>query len=234
MFFQKWFDKEKKSSQHPINKKTQLLYDNYISNKAPGAKSLYSETSFVAVDFETTELNSKKNEIISMGFCPIKQNTIQLSNCLHVTIKPTDNLESDNVVIHKLTDDILSSGVSPEVAFQIFLKQTKNKVIVAHHHKIEKTFIQALSKKLFKTAIPVIFVDTLTLARNPTKHREQTVSPNTFRLFNLRKKYGLPDYNAHNSLEDAISTAELFIAQISDLNLSAEKITLKDLSYFRV
>ena len=38
------------------------------------------------------------------------------------------------------------------------------------------------------------------------------IAPGDLRLFNLRERYHLPNYKAHNALSDAISTAELFLA----------------------
>ena len=48
--------------------------------------------------------------------------------------------------------------------------------------------------------------------------REQvTLEKNSLRLFNLRERYKLPAYKAHNALSDALSTAELFLALMADL-----------------
>ncbi len=218
MLFLRWLKKQNKVDCQLGSEEIQSLYKDYISVvEKPTSKEISNNINFIAVDFETTGLHSKKHEILSMGFCPIKDNSIQLGDCLHITIKPTIELKNDNVIIHKLTDDILNRGVSAERALQIFLKQTKNKVIIAHHHRIEKTFIQELSKKILGKVIPVVFIDTLMLAEKLMVHNHPPPLPNSFRLFNLRKQYGLPNYNAHNALEDAISTAELFLAQISDL-----------------
>ena len=37
------------------------------------------------------------------------------------------------------------------------------------------------------------------------------------RLFNLRPRYNLPRYKAHNALSDAIATAELFMALAAEM-----------------
>jgi DNA polymerase-3 subunit epsilon len=42
--------------------------------------------------------------------------------------------------------------------------------------------------------------------------------PSELRLTALRVKYGLPNHYAHNALNDAIATAELLLAQISERN----------------
>ncbi|TQV87298.1 exonuclease domain-containing protein [Aliikangiella coralliicola] len=187
------------------------------------------DTPLIAVDFETTGLNETYDEIISMGFCPIVDNKIRLADCLHIVIKPEQALSSENVAIHGLTDDQVNAGLSPELGLSKFLELTKGKVIVAHYHQIERTFIQNLAKKILGRPIPLSIIDTFEVAKTIKRQNQQPITSNSLRLFNLRNEIGLPHYKAHNALEDAISTAELLLAQQALLDLPNEKIFLKQL-----
>ena len=64
------------------------------------------------------------------------------------------------------------------------------------------------------------------------ERKQQPISQESLRLFNLREQQGLPHYKAHNALEDAISTAELYLAQKASLNTDEDKISLKDMGLF--
>lgn len=185
----------------------------------------------IAVDFETTGLNSQSDEIISMGFCPIVENHIQLADCTQVLVKPKNQLKKESVAIHRLTDDNVSQGKTAEDALLDFLKLTHGKVIVAHHHSIERKFIQALAIQILGTPIQLNMIDTCIFAKTRMQHRNQVIGSNSLRLFNLRKNYGLPQYNAHSALEDAIATAELLLAQITSLNMPVEDILLSRLGF---
>jgi len=212
-----------------LSQTTQSALEAYLGSKRPNRKTLLKDTQLVAVDFETTGLNFKHDEIISMGFCPIENTVIRLANCLHIVIKPQGSLNSDNVVIHGLTDDRVNQGVSAETAMATFLELTKDKVIIAHYHFIEKIFIQKLAGQVLGKPIPISIVDTFSMAKQRMQRRNQIISSNSLRLFNLREQQGLPNYNAHNALEDAISTAELFLAQIASFNMPLEEIQLNRL-----
>ena len=73
-------------------------------------------------------------------------------------------------------------------------------------------------------------LDTLAIEKKRMLRRQQPLVANQLRLFNLREQYGLPRYKAHNALEDAIATAELFLVQIAYLNRDIRKLSLKDVN----
>lgn len=204
----------------------------YLNAGQPSKKSLIRDCQLVAVDFETTGLDPRKSEIISMGFCPIHDNVIRLSDCLHITIKTEQDLTSENVAIHGLTHDVLSQGMTQKQALLKFIELTKDKIIVAHYHSIERNFIQRLAKKLLGQNIPLSFLDTYLFAKKRMHRRQQVIVSDSLRLFSLRKQQGLPYYKAHNALEDAISTAELYLAQKQTLDAPEEKRSLKDMGLY--
>jgi len=189
-------------------------------------------TKFIAVDFETTGLTAK-DQIISMGFCPISDGVIKLSKCEHIIINADRQPSKESVVIHGITHDQIELGISPASALLKFVERCDNSVIIAHYHKIERQFAQSLAKQIGDCHLDLNIIDTFQLAKSVMERRQQAITPSSLRLFNLRKAYHLPFYKAHNALEDAISTAELFLAQIAKTNTPTDKLTLHDLGLFK-
>ena len=74
-------------------------------------------------------------------------------------------------------------------------------------------------------------IDTLMIEKNIREKANKPIVVNELRLFNLRNHYNLPRYHAHNALEDAIATAELFLAQINKHFSSPDKLKIKALLY---
>ena len=60
-------------------------------------------------------------------------------------------------------------------------------------------------------------IDTRQLAERQLRREQVVLKENSLRLFELRDRYELPAYKAHNALSDALSTAELFLALVADL-----------------
>lgn len=215
-----------------LTPKEQLLTNNHFGAERPVKQDFIDDTQFVSIDFETTGLNSTKDEIISMGFCPINNGVIRLGDCLHIVIQTEQKLTSDNVAIHGLMDDQLEQGLSQKQALFKFIELTQGKTILAHFHKIERTFIQKLAKQILGRPLALSFVDSFEFAKRRMEKRQQPITSDSLRLFNLRKQQGLPNYKAHNALEDAISTAELYMTQKASLDLDANKIRLKNIGLF--
>jgi DNA polymerase-3 subunit epsilon len=65
------------------------------------------------------------------------------------------------------------------------------------------------------------------VAKRRLDKRDVAYDPSELRLSMLRQRYHLPDHYAHNALNDAIATAELFLAQISD-DSDINKVMLKN------
>ena len=74
--------------------------------------------------------------------------------------------------------------------------------------------------KLYGISPDFPVIDTMKIARQWFERRNKEISQGDLRLFNLRKRYGLPSYQAHNALSDAIATAELLQAQIEHMDSS--------------
>ncbi len=220
-----------KKTQHLDQDEENLVAD-YLAMQRPVKQKLIQDTELIAVDFETTGLDPTKDKIISMGFCPIHEGIIRLADCLHIVIRTQTNLKSANVAIHGLTDDVLNQGLSQKQALFKFIELTRGKVIIAHYHNIERSFIQKLAKQILGRTLPLSFIDSCWFARQQMHRKQQPITTDSLRLFNLRRKQGLPNYKAHNALEDAISTAELYISQQASLNIASEKIRLQDLGLF--
>jgi len=215
-----------------LDGKTQQLVSEFLDTPLPRKQHFINDAELIAVDFETTGLVPAKDDIISMGFCPVHNGIIRLADCLHIVINTEQALTSDNVAIHGLTDDVLTRGITQQQALLKFMELTKGKVIIAHFHSIERTFIQKLAKQMLGMSLPLSFIDTFWLAEKRMKNRQQAIASNSLRLFNLRKQRGLPNYKAHNALEDAISTAELFMAQQASIDNSMDKTRLRDVGLF--
>lgn len=210
-----------------LNPKGQLR--NYLKTPLVDVNTPVLEVEYLVLDFETTGLNYQNDHIISIGFTEIKKGRIQLNKSQHHLVKTEKKLHSDNVSIHQITDDEVSTGISVQAMMDLLLEKIAGKAVVAHYQSIEYNFIQKLSMNLFQHHLPLQMVDTLLIEKRKTQRLMRPIAPNQLRLFNLRNDYNLPLYHAHNAMEDAIATAELLLAQISHRQLSSKQLKLKDI-----
>ncbi len=184
----------------------------FLSQPLPVKNSTIESLDLLAVDFETTGLDPAKDTILSIGFVQIKNLQIDLSTATHYLIKSSYSMPENTVVIHKITDDQLRQGIKFEQAIASLLKALRGKILVAHHAKIEGLFLNQACKNLYGCEIIIPVIDTLAIeaGRLPQYQHHGNLNLNM-----CSKRYNLPRYKLHDALSDALSCAELLLAQLS-------------------
>ncbi len=174
--------------------------------------TLAKECDYLVLDLETTGLDHTQDRILSIGWVNIDNNQVDLSSAAHLFVNSDSQIKPETAVINHITPQMLEQGVSMHDAINAFLEAAHNRVIVAHATIIERNFINAyLAKTYHLIEPPLLWLDTLCIEKNLCKALHQQDIDVT--LAETRKRYQLPEYNGHNALIDAVSTAELLLAQ---------------------
>lgn len=184
----------------------------FLAQPFPSRKTACHDLRIVAIDLETTGLDPAQDRILSIGLVEIEQMTIRLNSSWQTLVTSNHPLPEQSVTIHRITDDQSRHGASLEEALSELLPRLHGKVMLAHHATVEQSFLNAACMRLYSTPFLIPTIDTQMLAKRRFERRDQPYQPKDLRLFNLRSHYGLPRYQAHNALSDALATAELFLA----------------------
>lgn len=194
----------------------------YYNSGIPSAETSLEDVMFLAMDFETTGLDSNQDDIITIGTVPFNLNRIFINQAHHWTVRPRQQLAEESVIIHGIThSDILDAPDLSEIYDQV-LQQMSGKVMVVHYQRIEREFFDRALKDRINEGIEFPVVDTMHLE---TLHQQRLhggilnkvlgKKPDSVRLGASRARYGLPPYTPHHALTDAVATAELLQAQIA-------------------
>lgn len=189
----------------------------FYSRPLPAQRSGFAEVPFAVLDFETTGLDIKVDHVISLGYVSITNLGINLDSAWHEVIATPRELPEQSTVIHGLTDDRVAQGMPLERVMPDLLEHLAGKILVAHHAAIELGFLRRICHTLYGAPLHIPFLDTRELARRHLRRQPVAPEEGGYRLFNLRRRFGLPAYTAHNALYDALSTAELFLALLCEL-----------------
>ncbi|MFH1806758.1 MAG: exonuclease domain-containing protein [Pseudomonadota bacterium] len=173
------------------------------------------DVEFIALDLETTGLNPKKDEIVSIGWILVRQMAVDFGSCEHLLVRPKADMTESSAIVHHIFDSHVENAPDIGAALHHLLPILAGRVMISHHSPIEVGFLGQACKKYFGAPLQVPTVDTLILALRDVHRRGQPFRPGALKLQNLRKQHNLPPYQAHNALADAIAAAELFLAQMS-------------------
>lgn len=193
----------------------------YLAAPFPHKHSNCRNLEIVAIDLETTGLDPEKDEILSIGLVHIEDWGIRLDTSWHNIVRVDQAIPGESAVIHQITDDQAAAATPLEELLPEVLRRLAGKPMLVHYSPIEQNFLSAACQKLYGAPFVATIIDTLEIAQRTFERRNHTIQPGDLRLFNLRPRYNLPQYKAHNALYDALATAEVFLA-LAD-NLYAEQ-----------
>ena len=191
----------------------------------PRGSARLSGVDFLVCDSETSGLDPRSAELLSMGWVKVSEGEIHLSSAEHHLLRPRLGV-GHSATIHQLRDvELRSAETVPEV-LQRFLRAALGRVLVFHHAPLDMAFIDAASREYLGAPLLLPCLDTLQLERRYLARRDRPPASGELRLATCRERCGLAPHGAHNALADALATAELFLAQIAR---SGPNLRLRDL-----
>ena len=166
----------------------------------------------LAIDLETTGLKPKKDQILAIGGVEIIEGKIDLSTAFHQVVAVTGPLEPNNVSVHGITDQEAKLGLTLRSVLLALLKRAQGKHLLVHFADIEREFLAAAYQSVFGVKVPFQFVDTFEMGKHLLKQKDIPLSQSHLSLSGMRRRQRLPNFEPHNALNDAIATAELYLA----------------------
>ncbi len=165
---------------------------------------------FVAFDCETTGLNPKSAEIISIGAVKIVGNKIKTSERLDIFVKPTGEMSAENIKIHHIRNCDLQSAISVDEAIWKFANFIENRVLVGYFLEFDVAMIDKYLTKIagIKLQNPQVEVSALYFDKKNDPFGSKNVD---LRFDSIAKDLDIPLFAQHNSYYDALSTALIFL-----------------------
>ena len=180
------------------DEKYSFLFDEPIRNE------------YVCLDCETSGLNPKKDEILSIGAVHIKDNKILMRKTFNIFVKPSKNIAAESIKIHHIRPIDLENAVDPEIAVMELLEFIGNRPIVGYYIKFDIAMISKYTKQYLGIKIPN---ETIEVSSMYYKTRKKT---SEYEFIDLKfdtilKNLDIPALGKHDALNDAIMTSMMFL-----------------------
>ncbi len=174
-----------------------------------------SECPFVVFDTELSGLDPRKDFIISIGAIKMTGGTIHINKEMSRLVRPEGEMSKKNVEIHGITPGELEEKESLEAVLPDFLDFIKDSVLVGHFINIDIKFMNRALKKIYSMKLANPALDTHSihewLYENGVAFKKHYHGGSTKTdLFSVSQRYGITVDTAHDALNDAFVTAQLF------------------------
>ncbi len=187
----------------------------YLQSPLPAYSLDVAELNYLVVDLEMSGLHADTDQILSMGYVPVRKQQIILKEACHELIRQPDLSLDATAPIHNIRHTDLETGQPLEDALERLLSALSGHVLVVHHAPLDTAFLQRSLSKHYQLKLLSPVVDTLKVEQ--TRYAQRELPAGGLRLHACRDRYNLPPALAHNALTDAIATAELWLAQMSSI-----------------
>ena len=165
---------------------------------------------YVCLDCETSGLNPKKDEILSIGAVHIKENKILMRKTFNIFIKPSKNINIESIKIHHIRPIDLENALDAKEAIYQLLDFIGSKPIIGYYIKFDVAIISRYTKEYIGVKLPN---QTIEVSSMYYKIRKKTTDYEfiDLRFDTILKNLNIPMLGKHDALNDAIMTSMIFL-----------------------
>ena len=168
------------------------------------------EEEFVSFDCETTGLNVKKDEILSIGAVKIINDKIELSESFERFLKPEHHICEESIKIHHIRPCDMADSIEAKVAIEEFLHFIGNRTLIGYYIKFDIAMINRYAKKFIGTTIPnkSIELSTMYYKRYKKQSSHEFVD---LKFDTIMDKLNLPKLGQHDAVNDAVMSSMMYL-----------------------
>ena len=174
------------------------LFDNYDGDE------------YVCFDCETTGLNPKKDEIISIGAIIIKNNRILHSKKFERFVKTEKSLTAESIQIHHIRECDIENALDINDVIEEFLEFVGNRPLVGYYLEFDCAMINKYVKPKLGIKLPnkQTEVSELYFDQVIKKYPGANID---LRFDIIMDRLNLPRLGKHDAINDVIMTAMIFV-----------------------
>jgi DNA polymerase-3 subunit epsilon len=164
-----------------------------------------NELNVVVFDLETSGFYPEKgDQVLSIGAIKMTGQQVDDNDTFYSLVKSDLPLSEEISTLTNIHEHQLRDAPPARDVLMQFFKYTQSHILVAHHSKHEKSFMQKMTWDILRSRFEHRIIDTSFLFRlsNPLMKS----SP----LEDVCKECGIDIKNRHNALGDAIMTAQIW------------------------
>ena len=171
---------------------------------------------WVALDCETTGLNTRTDEIISVGAVRIRGQRILTSERLELLIRPEGEVSAESIRVHRLRQQDVAGGLPAPEAMHRLLHFIGARPLVGYYLEFDVAMLNRAVKPLIGIRLPQPKIEVSKLYydykfRQLPPYQQHDQADIDLRFATIMAELGLPTRDAHDALNDAVMAALAFV-----------------------
>ncbi|MFT7824149.1 MAG: 3'-5' exonuclease [Sulfurimonas sp.] len=164
----------------------------------------------VVFDCETTGLDPKEDNIVSIGAVKIKNDKILLDESIHIYIDQDKEIDHKSITIHRIRNCDLQGAIPVQEAIEKFLYYIGNRPLAGYYLEFDVAMINKYIKEMFGITLPNLQKEVSAIYY---EKKIQTIPQGNIdlRFDTILKTLSLSRLGAHDALNDAVMTALMYL-----------------------
>ena len=169
---------------------------------------------WVALDCETTGLDTRRDRIIAIGAVRIVGNRLLTSQRLELLIRPERALNVAGMRVHRLREQDVAQGMAPEQAMRLLLDFIGSRPLVGYYLEFDVAMVNREIWPMLGLGLPQTKIEVSALyydfknRQRPAHARDATMD---LRFATIMNDLALPAREAHDALNDAVMAGLVFL-----------------------
>ena len=165
---------------------------------------------YVCFDCETTGLDPKKDDIVSIGAIIIKNNTIIASKKFVKFVKPKTKLQAEAIKVHHIRECDLQDAEDMDTVIEEFLHFIGNRTLVGYYLEFDIAMINKYVKPKLGITLPNKILEVSAIYYDYKIERIPQANID-LRFNTIMNELKIPSFGKHDAYSDAMMTSMIFI-----------------------
>lgn len=193
----------------------------YLNAPGPDPALPWRDVPYSVMDVETSGLNPRRDVLLAVGLVDIDEGRIRIDRRWYSLVRPPDNapINPEAIRVHRLLPQDVEHAPPLGDVISAVLQRITGRVLVVHVADIDIGFLRQAMRQLYNVDPRGPAIDTARLAWHFQRHYRLIAGSNqeepALQLRALAESAGLPVYPEHNAFNDALTTAQVFLSQVS-------------------
>ena len=169
---------------------------------------------WVTLDCETTGLDTRRDEIISIGALRIVGDRLMTSERLELLVRPSRAISPESVVVHGLRESDVAGGLAPDDAMMQLMRFIGSRPLVGYYLEFDLAMIDRAIFPMLGMGLPQQRIEVSSLyyeykrRQLPPYRQAESID---LRFATLMADLDLPQRAAHDALNDAVMAGLAFV-----------------------
>ena len=170
----------------------------------------YAGSEVVSIDCETTGLDVKRDEVISIAAVCIDGRQVKTGDAFEAMIDHRERLSEESIRIHRIRKQDLDAAVDIETAVMALIEFIGNRPILGYNIQFDLKFLDRYTKPLLGFSLPNQIVEFADVYRKAIVSKRPDAVPH-LGFEEIIEDLKVPVFGRHTALGDATTVAMAYV-----------------------